>query len=249
MPQPRTIADGEKTYGTRHEKLPFSSCNCSKYNNEARFHSIGDTLKMKKFLLSLLALLCSVTGGAVQPALALEVGDTAPAFTLTATDGSKVSLEDLKGKTVVLEWFNAGCPFVKKHYRSGEIQKLQSQYAEKGVVWLMMNSTKSDHRDYLSPEAATAFLTENKVQGAKMLLDTAGTTGKAYGARTTPHLFVINGVGTVVYQGAIDDDDSTDGDPATAQNYVRAALDSTMSGSPVALAKTNPYGCSIKYAS
>jgi hypothetical protein len=148
----------------------------------------------------------------------------------------------------VLEWLNHGCPFVKKHYSSGNMQSLQKKYGEKGVVWLSVVSSAPGKQGYNLPDDANALSTEMKAAPAAVLLDPTGEVGKLYDARTTPHMFVINPEGVIIYNGAIDDKRSTDvEDISTSKNYVAAALDEAMSGKPVTVAATQPYGCSVKY--
>ncbi len=174
-------------------------------------------------------------------------GQPAPTFTLTDLDGKPVKLEDYKGKTVVLEWNNFGCPFVQKHYRSGNMQALQKKYAN-DVVWLTMNSTNKSSTDYQAPAVLTKELSGFKAEPARYLMDDPGTVGMAYGAKTTPQMFIIDPSGKVVYNGAIDDKRSTDlADVKTAKNYVVAALDEMKAGKPISVASTQPYGCSVKY--
>ena len=174
-------------------------------------------------------------------------GSPAPAFTVTDLSGKTVNLADYAGKTVVLEWHNFGCPFVQKHYRSGNMQSLQKKYAN-DVVWLAVNSTNKSHGDYMEPARLTRDLQGFGAQPAKYLMDEPGTVGTAYGAKTTPHMYIIDPSGKVVYNGAIDDKRSTDlEDVKTAKNYVVAALDEMKAGKPVSTASTSPYGCTIKY--
>jgi peroxiredoxin len=175
-----------------------------------------------------------------------EIGQPAPNFTLKDSDGKSVSLADFKGKTVVLEWFNEGCPFVKKHYGSGSMQKTQKQATDDGVVWLSIVSSAPGKQGYLTPEAAAAK--KKEINSTALLLDPDGAVGHLYEARTTPDMFVINGEGTLVYKGAIDDQPNPD--PATlegAKNYVVAALADLKAGKPVTTAETKSYGCSVKY--
>lgn len=197
--------------------------------------------------LALLFIWCFVVG--VSSSHALNIGDEAPNFTLQSADGKQVSLKDYRDKVVVLEWFNPGCPFVRKHYDSGAMQKLQTEAAEKGVVWLNINSTASGRPDFLTPEKTKGYVAEKGVKAAAMLSDADGTVGKKYGASATPHMYVIDKAGKLVYQGAIDDNPDVSGDPATAKNYVRDAMGSLLSGKQVAVAETKAYGCSVKYAS
>ena len=174
-------------------------------------------------------------------------GKPAPAFTVTDLDGKAVNLADYKGKTVVLEWTNFGCPFVQKHYRSGNMQALQKKYSN-DVVWLAVNSTHRGSTDWAEPKALTAQLKDFGAQPARYLVDEPGKVGMAYGAKTTPHMFIIDPQGTVVYNGAIDDKRSTDvADVKTSKNYVVAALEEMKAGRPVSVSTTTPYGCSVKY--
>jgi peroxiredoxin len=185
-----------------------------------------------------------------RPANAVAVvGQPAPAFTLTDSNGKAHSLTDLKGKTVVLEWWNHECPFVGKHYGSGNMQKLQRDWTAKGVVWLTVNSSAPGKQGHVDAAKANALMKEKGGAPTAVLLDHDGKIGKAYGAKTTPHLFVIDGKGTVVYAGGIDDKPSTDqADIATAKNLVSAALAEVTAGKPVTTATSQPYGCSVKYA-
>jgi len=175
------------------------------------------------------------------------VGQSAPAFSVTDLSGKPVSLADYKGKTVVLEWHNFGCPFVQKHYRSGNMQALQKKYAG-DVVWLAVNSTHKGASDYTEPAELTAQLKQFGAAPAKYLVDEPGKMGMAYRAKTTPHMYVIDPQGKVVYNGAIDDKRSTNPeDVKTSKNYVVAALEELKSGKPVSAASTTPYGCTVKY--
>jgi hypothetical protein len=175
------------------------------------------------------------------------VGQPAPAFTVTDLAGKPVKLEDFKGKTVVLEWHNFGCPFVQKHYRSGNMQALQKKYRSE-VVWLAVNSTNGSASDYAEPPAISAQLVQFGAAPADYLVDEPGVMGRAYGARTTPHMYIIDPSGKLVYAGAIDDKRSTNPeDVKTAKNYVAAALDEMKAGKPVSVSSTTPYGCSVHY--
>jgi peroxiredoxin len=175
------------------------------------------------------------------------VGQPAPAFTVTDLAGKPVKLEDFKGKTVVLEWHNFGCPFVQKHYRSGNMQALQKKYRSE-VVWLAVNSTNRSASDYAEPPAISAQLVQFGAAPADYLVDEPGVMGRAYGARTTPHMYIIDPGGKLVYAGAIDDKRSTNPeDVKTAKNYVAAALDEMKAGKPVSVSSTTPYGCSVHY--
>jgi peroxiredoxin len=177
-----------------------------------------------------------------------EVGKPAPGFTLTDCAGNEHSLSDFAGKVVVLEWVNHGCPFVVKHYASGNMQKLQADAADKGVVWLSICSSAPGKQGHMSAADANAKCDEVGSKAAAYLLDEDGTVGQLYGARTTPEMCVINKEGILVYHGAIDDKPSTDqADIAGATNYVTAAIAEVLEGKPVTTASTKPYGCSVKY--
>ena len=174
-------------------------------------------------------------------------GQPAPLFTATDLAGKPVNLADYKGRTVVLEWHNFACPFVQKHYRSGNMQALQKKYGS-DVVWLAVNSTNKASSDYTEPAKLSSQLQGFNAVPARYLMDEPGTVGLAYGAKTTPHMYVIDPAGKVVYNGAIDDKRSTNvEDVKTAKNYVAAALDEMKAGKPVSVASTTPYGCSVKY--
>jgi hypothetical protein len=160
-----------------------------------------------------------------------------------------VSLSDFKGKVVVLEWTNYSCPFVVKHYGSGNMQKLQADAAAKGVVWLSICSSAPNQQGHATPADALKACTEKNSAATAYLIDESGATGRAYGAKRTPEMYVINADGILVYQGAIDDKKSVDpADIATAKNLVAAAIDETLAGKPVSTPETEAYGCSIKYA-
>jgi peroxiredoxin len=178
------------------------------------------------------------------------VGQPAPNFTLTGADDKPHSLSDYKGKFVVLEWTNPNCPFVHKFYDSGTMQALQKQETAKGVVWLRINSAAPGKADYQDPTTLAAYEKENHVAATESLIDPDGQVGHLYGARTTPHMFVIDAKGTLIYAGGIDNKPSPDpADIPTATNYVTAALDEAMAGKPVTTPTSRPYGCSVKYAS
>jgi len=177
-----------------------------------------------------------------------KVGQPAPAFSAVDLDGKTRSLSEFKGKYVVLEWHNQGCPFVKKHYESGNMQKLQKELTGKGAVWLSIISSAPGAQGFVTPEQEKAYLAEKKAAPTTVLFDPEGTVGHAYGAKTTPHMFVIDDKGVLVYAGAIDDNSSSDAaDAATAKNFVRAAYDEASAGKPVTAASTAPYGCGVKY--
>jgi peroxiredoxin len=177
-----------------------------------------------------------------------EIGQPAPAFTLKDTTGKMLSLKDFKGKVVVLEWLNFDCPFVKKHYGSGNMQKLQAAETANGAVWLSIASSAKGKEGYYDAKGLTERNTKHQGKQTAILFDTDGKTGKAYGAKTTPHLYVIDKDGKLAYRGAIDDKPSTDQeDIATSKNYVTAALEDLRAGRKVANADTKPYGCGVKY--
>jgi len=177
------------------------------------------------------------------------VGQPAPAFSVTDTSGKVVSLADFKGKTVVLEWVNPGCPYVRKHYDSANMQATQKSATGSGAVWLAVNSTAPSHTDYRKPADMASWMQAQKAAATHTLMDSDGKTGRAYGARTTPHLYVVDPKGILAYAGGIDDTPSANpADVKTAKNHVNAALGDLLAGKPVAQATTRPYGCSVKYS-
>lgn len=176
------------------------------------------------------------------------IGKAAPAFSLKDWDGKIRKLSDFKGKIVVLEWFNHGCPFVKKHYDSNNMQDLQKTYTGKGVVWLSICSSAEGKQGFASPEEHKKAFKDKGAAPTAVLIDADGTVGHQYGAKTTPAMYVIDGKGILVYSGAIDDNRSADKDAAkTAKNFVAAALNETLAKKAVAISSTKSYGCSIKY--
>ena len=178
----------------------------------------------------------------------VSIGEAAPAFSLTAADGSSVNLADHAGSVVVLEWINFGCPFVQKHYTGGAMQAIQQRYREQGVVWLAICSSAPGKQGHFSGDALTQRITQNGFAGTNYLIDADGTVGRAYGAVTTPHMFVIGSDGNVAYAGAIDSIRSANPDDvAGATNHVAEALDAILAGNPVPTPATRPYGCSVKY--
>jgi hypothetical protein len=184
------------------------------------------------------------------PAAAAPVlGKPAPAFQALGADGKTHSLSDFKGRTVVLEWTNGGCPYVQKHYKSGAMQGLQKQATADGTVWLTLISSAPGKQGYLSPDQAKGWKASTGAASTELLLDPAGTVGKAYEAKTTPHMYVVDEAGTLVYMGGIDDKPTAN--PASlkdAKNYVVAALADVKAGRAVETPTSRPYGCSIKYA-
>lgn len=176
------------------------------------------------------------------------VGSPAPDFTLSDTKGTARRLADFAGKIVVLEWTNPDCPFVKKHYGAKNMPALQAKYVAQGVAWLSVCSSAPGKQGHYSAADWAPILASQGSAATALLLDPDGKVGLAYGAKTTPHLFVIDGAGTLVYDGAIDDKPSTDpADIPGAKPYLADALDAVLAGQPVPAAKTVPYGCSVKY--
>lgn len=197
------------------------------------------------FRVSSLALVLAL---AATPAFAAKVGDPAPSFTGKDMDGKAFSLADAKGKYVVLEWHNQGCPYVKKHYDSGNMQKLQDEWKGKGVEWVTVISSAEGKQGFVTPDQERAYLKEKKSNPSRVLFDTEGTIGKAFAAKVTPHMYVIDPNGKLIYNGAIDDKATTDTDDVKgAKNYVSEALTLGMAGKPVATSSTTPYGCGVKY--
>ena len=187
--------------------------------------------------------------GSVAAHAKAQVGQPAPSFTLTDSNGTTHTLADFKGKTVVLEWTNAECPFVKKHYEPKNMQTQQGEAKSSEVVWLTINSGAPGKQGHVDGAGANAIIASTGGQQAAYLLDPTGEAGKAYGAKTTPHMYVIDGEGVLRYAGAIDSNPSADpADIPAATQYVRAALGDLAAGRPVAVANTQPYGCSVKYA-
>ncbi|MDZ4188798.1 MAG: thioredoxin family protein [Hydrogenophaga sp.] len=180
-------------------------------------------------------------------AQAATVGQPAPDFTLSDTAGKPVKLSQYKGKPVVLEWNNPGCPFVRKHY-NGNMQALQKEFAAKGVVWLAINSTRDDSADHMSPAQLARWMADKQASPTATLMDEAGTVGQAYAARVTPHMYIVNAQGLLVYAGAIDSIPSARvADIEKATNYVRQGLGELLAGKPLTTATSQAYGCSIKY--
>lgn len=203
---------------------------------------------MKKlFMTTAIAAATALSAGTALAAA--SVGQPAPTFSAVDVHGKTVSLADFKGKHVVLEWTNPGCPFVVKHYNSGNMQGTQKAATEQGVVWLTINSTAEGSTDFKKPADLNAWMQNHKAPVTATLMDVDGKVGRAFGARTTPHMYIINPTGTLVYAGAIDSIPSANAaDIPKATNHVKAALAETLAGKPVSVASTRPYGCSIKYA-
>lgn len=198
---------------------------------------------MNKLLVAL-ALVVSQTAFAAAP----KTDEPAPAFTAKGADGKTYSLKDFAGKTVVLEWFNQDCPYVKKFYDSKKMQELQKEQTAKGVVWLTVASSAPGKEGFLDAAAANKARTEKGMNNTAIILDADGAMAKAYAAKTTPHMFIINEKGILAYQGAIDDRPSANPKSLDgAQNYVSAALTSLAAKEKPKMASTTPYGCSVKY--
>jgi peroxiredoxin len=200
-------------------------------------------------LTALLIAAVAAVATASSPVLAAPVpGQPAPAFRGVDVNGKPVSLADFRGKTVVLEWNNPNCPFVQKHYTSGNMQSLQQKNTAAGVVWLAINSTTESHSDYMAPAKLAAWFGEQKSAPTAVVMDPRGEIGRAYAAKVTPHMYVIDANGTLVYAGAIDDKRSANpADVKTATNHVAAALGEVAAGKPVTTSTTTAYGCTIKY--
>ena len=193
------------------------------------------------------AVVANMTAG---PELAtLQVGTAAPDFRLTDVDGRMVQLSDFRGKPVVLEWNNPKCPFVRKHYDSGNMQQAQATATAGGAVWLTINSSAEGKQGHMTPAEAKAFVAGQPSRRTAYLLDPQGVAGRAYGAKTTPHMFIVSPDGALVYNGAIDDRPSNDvEDIPGARNHVLAALGELKAGKPISVARSQAYGCGVKYA-
>ena len=183
------------------------------------------------------------------PALAVAPGTTAPNFKGTDSNGAQHSLSDYRGKFVVLEWANEGCPYDRKHYLSGSIESQQKEWTAKGVIWLSVISSAPGEQGYVTPSEENTYLKKMNAAPTAALLDPTGTIGRLYEAKTTPHIFVVDTTGKLIYQGALDDKPTPDQkDLKGARNYLNETLTAAMAGKPVPVASTRPYGCSVKYA-
>ncbi len=199
-----------------------------------------------RLLLSLLVLCSVLLPGPASAALGL--GQTAPDKALSDVQGKPVRLSDYRGRHVVLEWNNPGCPFVRKHYRSGNMQALQAEARGQGVVWLTVNSTADGSADFLTPQQMARWLAEQKATPSTALMDESGELGRAMGARSALHMFILNPRGALIYAGAIDSIPSAKAeDIQTATNYVRQGLKEALAGQPLSVATSRPYGCPITY--
>jgi peroxiredoxin len=198
----------------------------------------------------LLTAVAASVAGALYAADVPPVGSAAPEFSSPDANGKTQSLSQYKGKYVVLEWFNPDCPFVKKHYGGGNMQKLQDDYTSKGVVWLTIDSNAPGTEGNITSEQAQKIMAQWKTKQTALVLDPESKVAKLYGAKNTPHMVVINPEGKIVYEGAIDSKASPNpADIPSSTNYVKAALDESLAGKPVSNAQTKPYGCSVKYKS
>jgi AhpC/TSA family len=179
---------------------------------------------------------------------AQKVGEPAPEFQATDSHGQMHKLSDYRGKFVVLEWHNNGCPYTRKHYESGNMERLQKEWTARGVIWFTVISSAPGEQGYVTAQQENDYLTRMNASPTAALLDPRGDVGRLYRAKTTPHMFVINPAGLLIYDGAIDNKPTTDqGDIVTAKNYVSEALEEAMAGKPVSIPTSRPYGCSVKY--
>ncbi|MCK9386016.1 MAG: redoxin domain-containing protein [Nevskia sp.] len=200
-------------------------------------------------ILAAATLLCSLSLCSTDVAASAAIGMPAPAFVATDSNGGTVTLSALKGKTVVLEWSNDGCPFVRKQYRSGNMQSLQKAFTAQGVVWLTVISSAPGRQGYVNGAQANRLSRERNAAPSAVLLDPQGELGHIYDAKTTPHVFVIDKNGGLVYSGGVDSIDSTDpSDISKAVPYLKNALTETLANRSVTMPLTRPYGCSVKYA-
>lgn len=196
---------------------------------------------MKKTFVTLAALALAASAWAV------EIGQPAPDFTGTDINGKTIKLADYQGKIVVLESYNSDCPFCHNQYKTGAAQALQKELADKGVVWLMVNSVNPRNPSHRTAAQAQQEWTDLKMAATAWIDDSAGTIGHLYGMKTTPHVFVVDKTGKVVYAGAMDDQPDPVHDPKTARNYVRETVDDLLAGKPIEVAQTKPYGCAVHY--
>jgi hypothetical protein len=193
--------------------------------------------------------LASMVWGAATGTRAVEPGSAAPDFTAQDTNGRTHTLSQYKGKYVVLEWHNRECPFTRKHYESGNMQRIQREWTARGVIWFTVISSAPGQQGYMTGDEENAYVQQMKAAPTAVLLDPSGQLGHLYDARTTPHMFVISPAGALIYDGGIDDKATTDvADLSTARNYVSQALAESMAGRPVSTPVSRPYGCSVKYA-
>jgi len=200
---------------------------------------------MKRILLSSLAVATVLAG----LSYGQKVGELAPDFKATDSNGQTHQLSEYRGKYVVLEWHNNGCPYTRKHYESGNMQRLQKEWTSRGVIWFTVISSAPGQQGYVTAQQENEYLKRMNAVPTAALLDRQGDVGRLYAAKTTPHMFIINPDGVLIYDGAIDSKATTDqSDIATAANYVSQALGEAMAGKPVSAPTSRPYGCSVKYA-
>jgi peroxiredoxin len=203
---------------------------------------------MKKRAAILAAVACVLALALISRAWAARAGERAPNFTATDSGGKTHTLSAYAGKYVVLEWTNRDCPFTQKHYKSGNMQRLQSEWTSRGVIWLTVASSAPGQQGYVTAADENAYLKQVGAAPTAVLLDPTGALGHLYDAKTTPDMFIINPQGLLIYEGAIDDRATTDvSDVTGARNYVSLALEEAMAGKPVSTAATRSYGCSVKY--
>ena len=202
---------------------------------------------MKRYFATIMAL-TFLLAALLPPAWAVRVGERAPDFTATDTNGQSHKLSQYAGKFVVLEWHNRGCPYTQKHYTSGNMERLQREWTGRGVIWLTVISSAPGKQGYVTAADENAFVKEMKAAPTAVLLDSTGALGHLYDAKTTPQMIIINPQGVMIYDGAIDDKPTTDtADISGAKNYVQQALEEATAGKAVSVASTRPYGCSVKY--
>ena len=180
---------------------------------------------------------------------AAKIGAAAPDFTASASNGKSYRLSDFRGKFVVLEWHNNGCPYTRKHYESGNMQRLQKEWTGRGVIWFTVISSAPGTQGYVTADQENTYISRMHADPTAVLLDASGVLGHMYDAKTTPHMIVVNPAGNIIYDGAIDDHPTSDqSDIASSKNFVNEALTEAMAGKPVGTPATRPYGCSVKYA-
>jgi glutathione peroxidase-family protein len=202
---------------------------------------------MKRYFATILTL-TFLFAALLSPAWAVRVGERAPDFTATDSNGQTHKLSEYAGKFVVLEWHNRGCPYTQKHYTSSNMERLQREWTGRGVIWLTVISSAPGKQGYVSAADENSYVKEMKAAPTAVLLDSTGALGHLYDAKTTPQMIIINPQGVMIYDGAIDDKPSTDtADISGAKNYVQQALEEAMAGKAVSVASTRPYGCSVKY--
>ena len=200
--------------------------------------------RLRYFILALGLLLVLVAS-----AIAVRIGDPAPDFRAVDSNGKHQHLADYKGKYVVLEWHNQGCPYTKKHYESGNMQRLQKEWTDRGVIWLTVVSSAPGKQGYVTASEENTYLQQVKAAPTAVLMDPTGAIGHMYDAKTTPHMFLVSPQGTLIYNGAIDDRPTTDlNDVNAAKNFISAALNEATTGKPVRVPTSRPYGCSVKYS-